>query len=241
MFLRTEHLFQSAKFRFNHSNNSWDLRECVNTIIELYNLIERTEFRSELLKELERHVNSLQRLGKTPTINHQALDKVLRELETSSEILRSYSAKQGLFPKDNDLLNSIRQRLMIPGGTCSFDLPDFHYWLHLPHQDHHAFLTNWIEVLAPLEEALRLILELIRQSSLPIGETAMAGTFQKTLNAHTSCQLIRIQLETRLNVYPEISASKHRVNVRFLNAHFDQGKPTLTSQNIPFELTCCAI
>ncbi|MFI4938696.1 MAG: cell division protein ZapD, partial [Candidatus Berkiellales bacterium] len=63
IFLRTEHLFELVSFRFNSLNSAWDTRDCAAGIIELYNLIERTEFRSELLKEIERNINGLQRLA----------------------------------------------------------------------------------------------------------------------------------------------------------------------------------
>lgn len=240
IFLRTEHLFQLSKYRFNNSVNAWDAKDCITTIIELYNLIERTEFRSELLKELERHINSLQRLAKTPSIDQSALDKILSDLENASEILRSYSAKQGLFP-NSDLLHAIRQRLMIPGGTCSFDLPAFHYWLSLPAKNRQYFIAQWAETLEPLGKALALVMALTRTSSLPTKEIAMGGTFQKALNTQTTCQLIRINMRADLGVYPEISASKHRVNIRFLVAHFEQGKSELVIKDIPFELSCCTI
>lgn len=238
-FLRTEYLFELAKFRYNNLAIEWDSRDCVNSIIELYNLIERTEFRSELLKELERNLNNLQRLSTTPSIDHRALDKVIRDLETSSESVRNYTSRQGLFPKDSDLLNSIRQRLTISGGTCSFDIPAFHFWLHLPPKTRQHYLNQWIEVLEPLEKALSLVLTLTRQSSMSTKETAAAGIFQKTLNTHTSPQLLRLVVRSEYGVYPEISANKHRVNVRFLQANFELEKNPLSTQDIPFEFTCC--
>lgn len=240
-FLRAEYLFQLAKFRFNNLTSPWDARDCIANIIEVYNLVERTEFRSELSKELERHTNGLQRLAKTPSVDHKALDKVLRDLEKSADVLKSYAAKQGIFPQHNELLNGVRQRLTIPGGTCSFDLPAFHYWLHLPPKTRQSSLNQWIEILDPLEKALNLVLELTRQSSVPTKETAHAGTFQKTLSQQSTCQLIRVRLRSDIGVFPEISANKHRVNIRFLFANFEQGKPALSSHDIPFELTCSMI
>ncbi len=240
-FLRAEYLFQLAKYRYNNLVSTWDAKDCVATIIELYNLMERTEFRSELSKELERHANGLQRLGKTPSIDHRALDKVLRDLEKSSEVLKGYSAKQGIFPQNCELLNGVRQRLMIPGGTCSFDLPAFHYWLHLPPKSRQSSITQWIDMLDPLERALNLVLDLTRQSSVPTRETATGGTYQKTMSAQTNCQIIRVKIRPDIGVFPEISANKHRINIRFLFANFEQGKPALATQDIPFELTCCMI
>ncbi len=240
-FLRAEFLFQAAKHRFNSLENHWDARDCISNIIEVYNLVERTEFRSELAKELEKHTNGLQRLAKTPSVDFKALDKVLRDLEKSAEVLKTYSAKQGIFPQNSELLNGVRQRLTIPGGTCSFDLPAFHYWLNLPAKTRQSSLNQWIETLDPLEKALSLVLELTRQSSIPTKETANAGTFQKTLSQQATCQLIRVRLRSDIGVFPEISANKHRVNIRFLTANFEQGKHALSSQDIPFELTCSMI
>jgi len=240
-FLRTEYLFQLAKHRYHTLSSSWDTKDCISAVIELYNLIERTEFKSELLKELERNANGFQRLAKTPAIDQKALDKVMGEIEASSEVLRSYSTKQGLFPKDHELLNGIRQRLSIPGGTCSFDIPSFHYWLHLTPKTQQGYLGKWIEAILPLEKALTLVLNLTRQSSFPTKETAVKGTFQKPLNSQLSCQLIQIGLKFDLGVYPEISASRHRVNIRFLTADYEQGKSALLEQDVPFELNCCAI
>jgi len=239
-FLRTEHLFQLAKYRLTNTVSPWDTRDCIAAIIELYNLIERTDFRGELLKEIERHTNGLQRLEMTPSIDRQALSKVLKELEHSIETLRCYSAKQGLSPKDSDLFNSIRQRLLIPGGTCSFDLPAFHYWLSLPPKMRQKTLNEWQEILNPLDKALSLVLELTRQSSRATRETALGGTFQKTINAQATSQLIRIAVSAEYCVYPEISANKQRINVRFLQAQFE-GKPALLTEDVPFELTCCSI
>ncbi|MBS0289184.1 MAG: cell division protein ZapD [Proteobacteria bacterium] len=240
-FLRAEYLFQVAKYRFSNLTSIWDARDCVANIIEVYNLVERTEFRSELSKELERHTNGLQRLAKTPSVDHKALDKVLRDLEKSADVVKSYSAKQGIFPQHSELLNGVRQRLMIPGGTCSFDLPAFHYWLNLPPKTRQSSLNQWMEILDPLDKALNLVLELTRQSSVPTKETAHAGTFQKTLSQQSTCQLIRVRVRSDIGVFPEISANKHRVNIRFLFANFEQGKPALSSHDIPFELTCSMI
>lgn len=238
-FLRTEYLFTLAKFRYNHLDNEWDSRDCVTSIIELYNLIERTEIRSELLKELERNMNNFQRLAATPSVDHRALDKVIKDIEACTEDVRTHTTRQGLFPKGSDLLNSVRQRISISGGTCSFDIPAFHYWLNLPPKMRQHFLNQWIEILEPLEKALTLVLTLARQANVATKEIATGGIFQKSLNAQNTPQLLRLVLRTEYGVYPEISANKHRVNIRFIQANFDIDKNPLTTQDIPFEFTCC--
>src|SRR5262249_4602723 len=133
------------------------------------------------------------------------------------------------------------QRLMIPGGTCSFDLPGFHFWLHISAKNRQHHIHQWLELLEPLCKTLNLVLDLTRQSSVPVREIALGGTYQKTLNPPTSYQLVRVNLRHDLGVFPEVSANKHRVNIRFLLANFEQGKAALASADIPFELTCCMI
>lgn len=240
-FLRTEFLFELAKYRYHNMSSEWDARDCITNIIELYNLIERTEFRSELLKELERNSNNFQRLASTPAVDHRALEKTISNLDAASDAVSQLTSRQGLFPKQSDLLQSIRQRLTVPGGTCSFDLPAFHFWLNLPVKIRQHYINQWIDIFSPLEKALYLVLGLIRQSGYTTKETASAGSFQETLNTQSTPQLLRVIVRSEYTVYPEISANKHRVNIRFLQGNFDVEKNLLAERDIPFELTCCSL
>lgn len=240
IFLRAEYLFQLAHYRLTHLHSTWDVRHYLETIIELYNLLERTEFRGELLKEIERQQTSLQRLSQSAAVNAQALFQTLQELTHAAEKLRSFLTMPPTAPKENELLASVRQRLPIPGGTCSFDLPAFHYWLHLPETTTPQALHAWFEHFSLLEPALSLALRLIRHSSVPQQEVASSGQFQKALHTSLPCQLIRITPAPDSGVYPETSANKHQINIRFLKTNFAQ-KPTPTAKDVPFELTCCTI
>jgi cell division FtsZ-interacting protein ZapD len=44
----------------------------------------------------------------------------------------------------SDLFQTISQRSSIPGGTCSFDLPSYHYWLEQEKQRQDEDLNMWI-------------------------------------------------------------------------------------------------
>jgi len=240
-FLRAEHLFALIKLRFHDCHSSWDARECVATIAEVYNLIERTEIRNEILKELERHTHSLERLAKTPSVNSRALGRVLANLEAASEKMKGYFDKQSFYPGEQDIFHQIRQRLSLPGGACSFDLPAFHYWLHMPVAARQYSLEKWLKLLAPMEESLGLVLELTRQSANATREVAERGSFQRSLNTQNTYQLIQVNVPMGQNVFPEISGSKHRINIRFMEAQFEDKRPNLTNQDVAFELNCCTI
>ena len=66
--------------------------------------------------------------------------------------------------KEDRMIALVRQRLSIPGGCCSFDLPTLHIWLHLAQSQRDGEVKNWLETLAPLNNSLTMVLDLIRQS-----------------------------------------------------------------------------
>jgi cell division protein ZapD len=239
-FLRTQHLFDQARYRIDHCYSSWDPKDCVATLVTLLQLIDRTDLKSELLKEFERQINTFQRLSKTPSIPQETLGQVLLDCEKAQSGLRELN---GIIShiKDHPIVQSVQQRLSLHGGICAFDLPLFHYWLHQPISNLQPQLKLWLTSLQPLENALQFLLHLIRTSQHFKSEVATDGFFQQNLDPQFGCQLVRIQLPHSIGIYPEISASKHRVNVRFVAIDGDNKKGQSPTGNVGFELACCAI
>jgi cell division protein ZapD len=67
-------------------------------------------------------------------------------LKTSSSILMA--APRGQFLREDRLIGLVRQRLSIPGGCCSFDLPTLHMWLHMPQAQRDAQVNSWLASLS---------------------------------------------------------------------------------------------
>jgi cell division protein ZapD len=145
---------------------------------------------------------------------------------------------QGL--AQNHLLNMVRQRSTIPGGTCNFDLPAYHYWLQRNPKQRQKDLSEWLAIFDPLREAIDLHLYLMRHNATASQEVAETGFFQTRLDPQTPYQLVRISLPSEYNCYPEISGGKHRFSVRFFEYDTARAQPQPTEQNICFELCCCA-
>jgi cell division protein ZapD len=166
------------------------------------------------------------------------LYKILNDIEDSIlDLQQTPRLSQPLL--DNPFLSSVRQRLTTPAGTCSFDLPAFHAWLHLPHIHRQVQLKNWLDHLGPLEKGIQLSLDLLRKSSLSENVTAIEGRFEKNFNPSPVCQLIRLELPAHTGYFPEISGSKYCMHVRFM-CTIEEQKPTAVKEDIPFRLTCCA-
>lgn len=238
-FLRTEQLFQQTRYRLEQIFSVWDVKECVTMIVTLIQFIERSDLKGELFKELERQMNTFQRIGKAAQVPKAPLNEILSELDKALTEIKLLN-KAMLPTKDSLLLQNIQQRLSLQGGICAFDIPALHYWVNQPIELCRPQMQNWLNALKPLENILHFILRLIRTSQDFKSEMAEGGLFQQSLDPQFACQLIRIQLPQGFGYYPEISASKYRVHVRFLNGNVDSRK-SQPEEAVPFQWACCAI
>ena len=66
--------------------------------------------------------------------------------------------------QQNKFLNSIRQRLVVTGASCNFDLPQLHYWLASPAQDRQQQAQAWVDLFSPIINSIQCILYMIRES-----------------------------------------------------------------------------
>ena len=87
---------------------------------------------------------------------------------------------------------------------------------------------------------ISLILDITRESSSPINSTAEAGFYQQNIESHQPVQLIRVGLPHDSEYFPEISAGKQRFSIRFMLSQ-DENRPIQSSDDINFQLICCAL
>lgn len=238
--LRVEFLFQ----QFMHDvklNHACQTRSAIHALMDIVNLLERTDLANELIKEMDRQLGNLQRLSDTPSVNRSTLTTIIDKLQFYINFLQPIASRLDQPFTENEFLNSIRQRQAIPGGTCSFDLPQYHYWLNLNYETRLETLNNWLGPIKTLQEAVVYLLGLIRQSGVPKTELATNGLFQKSLNPVHPSQLIRIGIHYHLNLHPEVSGSKHRISIRMLTTDLEKGSASQTKEDVQFDLTCCTI
>lgn len=239
LFLRLEHLFAQA-MHFQQGSTLWDSHASVASLVEILSILDRSDIRSETLKELDRHIGGLSRLLDAPTVDRHQLDNTLAKLTTQFQRLQLLPGKLTGEIRDNEIVNSVRQRTTISGGTCGFDIPAYHYFLNQTTEKKTERLACWLSEMHPIKEGIDLILSLIRNSALFERQVSTGGFFQKSLDAQNPCQLLRISLPAESRIYPEVSGSKHRVNVRFLN-YAETGRPKQIDYNLEFDISCCAI
>ncbi len=234
--LRLEDLYDKFKF-FVQQDHPLQHHVALSTIFDMLEVAGRADLKSDLLQELERQKQSLLSYRTNPNVAVDTLDAVLAELDVASSALAGAQGKTGQNVRDNEWLMSIRGRTIIPGGACEFDLPSYHAWQQRPAAQRFQDIMGWFGPLAPLFDALALVLRLLRDSGGPVGMVAVAGSYQQMLQGKVY-QMLRLTLDEDLGAIPEISANKYMLWVRFTTQGGDL-KPKPLEEDTPFKLTLC--
>ncbi|WP_052761159.1 cell division protein ZapD [Sedimenticola thiotaurini] len=238
-FLRLEHLFRQVDFHIPQSS-TWDSRAAITSLMDMVAIFSRADIKTELIKELKRHQETLAGIRAMPDVHEERLDQILRELQTVSVKLQQHSGQLGQELRENEFLKSITQRSSIPGGSCAFDLPLYHFWLQQPFEQRHQEIVAWRDTLEPVFTAVNLLLSLIRGSTTPTRELAPNGFFQQSLDAQSPAQLIRVGLPRESQLFAEISGGKHRFTIRFMEQSKEE-RATQTKLDTTFFLNCCIL
>ena len=239
-FLRLEYLFNQAAHHVRRSSE-WDSRATLTCILEILSIFSNTNIKSEVLKELERHASNLKRHAQNPDIDSVQLGSLLEDIGQRVDGLHRINGQIAGELKTSEFLISIRQRSAIPGGTCDFDLPAFHYWLQQPASQRTDDLFRWLHNFDAIGQSIQLILKLTRGSTNLKPQIAYSGVYQETLDPKMPCQLVRIALPAEVPYFAELSGGRHRFTARFLQFSTIEQRARQTKQDIDFELACCII
>lgn len=236
--LRLEDLYERIT-HFIDRGTSDDHHAALGVLFEILEVAGRADLKADMLQEMERQKRLLSALRNNPEISEDALDAVLDEIEHANDELLAISGKVGQHLRDNEWLMGIKQRACIPGGTCEFDLPSYHYWLQQDVTLRRNYLKAWLGPLLPIHEGLTIVLKLLRESGKTHHYTAQHGNFQQ-MQGGRMAQMLRISLDDKLPCIPEISANKYALNIRFIAANY-AARSTLFDQDVPFDLTFCSL
>lgn len=211
----------------------------LTTLFEIMEVASRSELKSDVLKDLERQKQAYNSYRGNPAISEKALDGVIAQLDSHFETLNGLAGKLGQPLLDNDFLMSVRSRAVIPGGTCEFDLPAYHAWLHRGSASRQADLAQWTTPFACLAHAIALLMQMMRESGSTQKVMASQGQLQQNLPQGRNFQLLRLKIDPRLGITPEISCNRLVVVIRMMQQMPD-GKLQACSEDVPFEMSLCA-
>ena len=235
-YLRLEYLLERFEQLLLRSSEI-DHHFALTTLFELVDVGGRADLKTEVLKDLEKNRQQFLSYRGNPSVSEAALNEVIAELDMHLELLKSVSGRIGQAVTDNEWLSSLRNRSSIPGGTCGFDLPFYHSWQQHPSVQRCQDLRQWGESLRPLQNAVNLLLRLLRDNGMTQKVVAAAGQFQQAL-PQGRFQLMRLRLDAQHGLIPEISGNRLMIWVRMMKAD-EAGRMQASNQDVTFEVALC--
>jgi len=235
-YLRLEYLFDRLFF-FAREGDARLHQIAVSSLFDLLDACERTDIKGAVLQDLERQRMALVGLRDHPGVAQDALEAMLRDMERVVGALAA-QGKTGQALRENEWLVSLRGRLAVPGGATQVDMPSYHAWQNKPESVRCADLQGWLAPLLPLHAGLSMALRLLRESGRRADIVAEQGGYQQML-AGKVYHLLRVWVEPSLGVFPEISANKYMVWIRF-STQDGEVKPQQVSRDVAFQMSLCS-
>jgi len=237
-FLRLEFLYQQLLYN-SEFDADWATRAAMSSLLEIMAILTRGDVRSDVHKELDHQIASLERFVSQPGVDSRRLEALMGNLVESRDKVNK-AGTQFMQPlKECEFLASIKHRSSIPGGTCEFDLPEYSHWLRQPFTRRQKDLRVWLNAIRPVCDAVIELLWLIRESATTLDETAEKGMYQYNMQKQVQCRLLRVTLPVESPLYPEISGSQHRFTVRFLEWSAIGSRAVQTGRDVRFNLSIC--
>ena len=157
-YLRLEQLFRRLGELVGRTH-PLDHHFALVTLFEIMDVAARADLKADVLKDIERNKQQLEVYRGNPSISEAALNAVIGQLDRCFTLLSQQNGKAGQPLTENEWLMSIRSRVGIPGGTCGFDLPAYHAWQQGQPAARRADLQAWAASLAPMAQAITLLLQ----------------------------------------------------------------------------------
>lgn len=236
-FLRVEHLFDRLFF-FAQGEDARCHQIAMATLFDLLDICDRADLRTSVLQDMDRHRAAMAGLREHPGVDSAMVDQLLAEIKVTSANLGG-QGRIGQCLRDNEWLASLRGRVSVPGGSSQVDMPSYFSWQIKPAAVRSHDLQEWIEPFMPLCQGLALNLRLLRESGDVVDQMATQGAYQEMLGGKTF-QLLRVWVDDALRVFPEVSANKYVIWVRFATQD-NELKPQPVTRDVAFRLARCNI
>jgi len=232
LFLRFEFLWDQAQYHLNN-DHEYSYRATISFLIEILELTERGDIKSEVYKELDQKLVMLNHVLKYPDANKEDALQIINKIEDMKDAINHIDNNFIAVLKNSQLLNTIRHRSSAPGGLLAFDLPELQHWLRCPIEKKERRLQRWLSNFEVIASAIYFILWLNREWIDLKPAISVDGTYSYQMDHQASCNLIRFGLNHDLHYFPEISAGRHRFIIRFCKTD-NEDKPSQAEEEVNF-------
>ena len=201
--LRLEHLFKSIDYHLS-KDKEWHSRSAITALLEVINVIDRTDLKSKLVTALKTHADYLSQFEGSQYVDQQQLSGLLSTLDQFIDQLYSNTGKLGGELYQNEFLSAIRQRIHHPGGVCDFEIPAYQCWLQQDIETRRQQLRQWLQEFSQIRGITELLLNLTRQQGKLVSAIAAEqGFYQQALDSNAELQLVEVIVDDQIQMYPE--------------------------------------
>jgi cell division protein ZapD len=238
LFLRYEQLMERFEWSLQQPTPG-GAHAAMVALLDLYQHSMHVDLKAEALREIDRLGKALEENGDTLGADCEEMIQALQSEGVRQ--IHNIHGQLGAQLRNHHFFNLIRQRILMPGGINSFDLPVYHHWLTQQHETRAALLRNWADAYSRYNEVVRQILTITRNHHRTETLLAEHGYFEKMLGPADSVQLLQICVPPDLPCYPEVSSGRQRFSIRFFDPKDLSERPGQTRDNITFEIRFCGV
>jgi cell division protein ZapD len=235
-FLRLEFLFNQYEKNAQrpHSDNHI---YALKTLIDILDLLERSDTRSEITKELSRLSKSFDNYRENPHVDTTKLEVFLEQIKLLYQWIICHRGKLGEKLRQNPFIESVKNRFNVSSAICSFDSPDLFLFLKQPVKKRQESLMDWLSSIQGVKTSIEVILKLLRESGKWQSNKAPMGSFLIE-SEETPPLLLRVRLSSNEAIFPDFSCGKQRSFIHFMK-YADNQRKIPQQKEIEFELACC--
>jgi cell division protein ZapD len=215
-------------------------QSAISALFDLLDASARSDLRNDLIQELERHRQRLLRLSGSDEVDQEKLSATLKSISDAIEEVAGNVGRTSQSVRGDPWLQLVRARLNLAGGTCEFDLPQFHRWLNSPAESRRRELMGYVETLEPVRHACDLLLRLMRSNAQVEEFTATNGSFQYSMHRKPQYALAQIRMPADSPYLPEMSANKYMLWIRF-SVEDEHHRLCATHDTVKFSLGLCSL
>ena len=233
-FIKIESYFDKMIY-FKNKEDKYDSDSALHTLCELYELLNRSDLKSELIREIESHNQYFKKIKEIEGTDINKLNSLLEKQDSLLTLLHSVKSNYIDYLTNDVLFKTIYKIFRSPLQPAAVD-----YWLTRDSVWRTNNFDLWIEPLKFIKESTNFILTLIRKSGNFQDKNAEKGFYIQKLDQNKNIQLVRITLSSDVYYYPQISVGKQRINIMFMTK--DEANNLVQYQeDVPFLLTICCL
>ena len=233
-FIKIEFLFNKL-FYFKHKENKNDNYIALLALCELYEILSRSDIKSELIREIENQNHYFKKIKEIPEANSEKLSSVLEKQKVLLQLIHSIESNYLEYLENDILFKTIAKNSINPLQPTSVE-----FWLSRDIVLRENQINLWTEPLLFIKKSVDFILEVIRKSGRFEDKLAEKGFFIEKLDPKKNILLIRITLTSDLYYYPQISVGKQRLNIMFMSKD-DKNNLISHKEDVAFILTTCVL